>query len=133
MTKTVPVDAFSRSIEELVGDIDRNIAKQMPQVLSQSLQLGKRHVVANISQSGIQDHSGRYRAGWAARRDKTAENEWQGHVYNKDVPGLPHLLEKGHAKVGGGRVQGHEHIAPAAEDVFEDFERRVGKAVDKAL
>ena len=44
--------------------------------------------------------------------------EVQAHVYSTK-PGLPHLLEKGHAKVGGGRTRAAEHIAPAADDGFE--------------
>lgn len=44
-------------------------------------------------------------------------HEVQGHVYSSK-PGLPHLLEKGHAKVGGGRTRAVVHIAPAADDGF---------------
>jgi len=44
--------------------------------------------------------------------------EVQGHVYSK-MPGIPHLVEKGHAKVGGGKTRAIEHIAPAADDGFE--------------
>jgi len=44
--------------------------------------------------------------------------EVQGHVYSTK-PGLPHLLEKGHAKVGGGKTRAIVHIAPAADDGFE--------------
>lgn len=46
----------------------------------------------------------------------------QGHVYSTK-PGMPHLLEKGHAKVGGGRTRAIEHIAPAADDGFEMTEQ----------
>jgi len=48
--------------------------------------------------------------------------EVQAHVYSTK-PGLPHLLEKGHAKVGGGETRAVEHIAPAADDGFEMAER----------
>jgi len=51
-------------------------------------------------------------------RVKGSGSEVQGHVYSTK-PGLPHLLEKGHAKVGGGRTRAIEHIAPAADDGFE--------------
>ncbi len=46
----------------------------------------------------------------------------QGHVYSTK-PGMPHLLEKGHAKVGGGRTRAIVHIAPAADDGFELCEK----------
>ena len=46
----------------------------------------------------------------------------QGHVYSTK-PGMPHLLEKGHAKVGGGKTRAVEHIAPAADDGFRMTEK----------
>ena len=49
-------------------------------------------------------------------------SEVQGHVYSTK-PGMPHLLEKGHAKIGGGRTRAIEHIAPAADDGFEMTEQ----------
>lgn len=49
-------------------------------------------------------------------------HEVQGHVYSTK-PGLPHLLEKGHAKVGGGKTRAIEHIAPAADDGFKMAEQ----------
>jgi len=48
--------------------------------------------------------------------------EVNGHVYST-MPGLPHLLEKGHAKVGGGKTRAIVHIAPAADDGFEMAEQ----------
>ena len=41
------------------------------------------------------------------------------------VPGLPHLLEYGHAKRGGGRVPGRAHIKPVEDKITKDFERKV--------
>jgi hypothetical protein len=56
-----------------------------------------------------------------------------GEVGSPTLPGLPHLLEKGHAKVGGGFVPGREHIDPAAKSGFDTttkaFEELIGRAL----
>lgn len=62
-------------------------------------------------------------------RTKRGGHEAEGQVGSRTLPGLPHLLEKGHAKVGGGRVEGREHIASAAEAGFA----ATNEAIDSGL
>lgn len=69
--------------------------------------------------------SGEYAKSWRSKRDNTLKGKWAFSmvVYNKGHYQLTHLLEHGHAKVGGGRVAGIEHIEPAerlAERVLEE-------------
>lgn len=56
-----------------------------------------------------------------------------GEIGSKSMPGLAHLLEKGHALVGGGSTRAFRHIAPAADDAFDRFEKVLGDAVQEAL
>ncbi|MGM9922991.1 MAG: HK97 gp10 family phage protein, partial [Bacillus sp. (in: firmicutes)] len=69
-------------------------------------------------------NKGGYAGGWAKK--KTDEGIV---IYNKNKPGLTHLLEKGHAKVSGGRVEGTPHIRPAEQKAIREFEKAVEKAI----
>lgn len=65
-----------------------------------------------------------YRKGWKAERE-TQKKAYRMNmiVHNKTHYRLAHLLEKGHALVGGGRTKAFEHIRPIqqrAEDIFVD-------------
>lgn len=64
-----------------------------------------------------------YRDGWASKVMTEKTNSLDIVVYNKKKPGLTHLLEKGHAKRGGGRVEGIPHIAKAEQNAIKDYEK----------
>jgi len=66
--------------------------------------------------------SGAYAKGWSDKVEENAEGSYTGTVYNKNHYQLTHLLEKGHAKRNGGRVQGIPHIEPAFEQMQADME-----------
>lgn len=57
--------------------------------------------------------AGRYAKGWRISETVSPNGDVAETVYNSAAPNLTHLLENGHAKVNGGRVEGKAHIAPA--------------------
>ena len=59
--------------------------------------------------------TGQYKKGWAVKKQKETANSLELVVHNKKHYQLTHLLEKGHAKRGGGRVRAFPHIAPAEQ------------------
>lgn len=57
----------------------------------------------------------------------------EGEIGSVSMPGLAHLLEKGHASIGGGYVPAYEHIAPAADTAFGRFEDLLEQAIEEAI
>lgn len=69
---------------------------------------------------------GKYAKGWRVKRVGKAQI-----IHNATDYQLIHLLEKGHAKVGGGRVPGKPHVAPVEEQVIKQYEEEVEKVIKK--
>lgn len=73
-------------------------------------------------------NSGEYAKGWTSAMKKSRTGG-QATVYNKDRYMIAHLLEHGHAKVGGGRTEPQIHISPiekaAGEKFAEELTRRI--------
>ena len=79
----------------------------------------------DIAKENSPSLSGRYKKGWATKKTTDASGQISVTVYNRARPGLTHLLEKGHAKRGGGRVSGIPHIAPAEEHAVSELETKI--------
>ena len=119
---TVPIDKFQQaidkalkeyagSVKEHLDDITRVFAKKGAQAVKQAAR-------------GTFGGTGKYAAGWTSQIE-TGRVSVQGQIFNEKVPGLPHLLENGHAKRGGGRVPGRVHIAPVEEKIATEFQKAV--------
>ncbi|WP_144609601.1 HK97 gp10 family phage protein [Bacillus cereus] len=69
--------------------------------------------------------TGAYRKSWRKKK------EGNGVVIHNTQGQLTHLLEKGHAKAGGGRVPAKVHIRPVEEYVIDELPRRIERAVQQ--
>lgn len=87
------------------------------------------NVVKRKINSSAPVRTGKYAKSWRTKTTKENANEMQITVFSPSRYMLSHLLENGHAKRGGGRVQAIPHIAPAEQAGIKMLEEDIEKAL----
>lgn len=75
--------------------------------------------------------SGDYAESWRVRKAYSGEFDIRVQVHNKDRYQLTHLLNDGHAKVNGGRVEGDGHITKARDEAERNLHTAVKVGLSK--
>lgn len=124
MAKKVPVDRLAAEVEKILEDYGENVQQNLNDIVSEMSVKGAK----TLNQQSGQTFSGKkYRRSWTSQTE-TGRTSAQGTIYSK-IPGLPHLLEYGHALRRGGRdvghVEGRTHIATVEEALVKEFETKV--------
>lgn len=112
---------INKIFEEYQEDIESNLDEITKKVGKKGAQALKNESLAAFPDS--KKHRKRYGSTWTSRADK-GRLYTTVTIYNSQ-PGLPHLLEYGHASRNGGRVDGREHISSVEESLVLEFEREV--------
>lgn len=119
MAKAINLETEIAKILTKYGDeVAENIQKVTKEIARKGAKAVKQNAQTNFSGTG------KYAAGWTSQA-KEGRYSSQGIIYNRAKPGLPHPLEHGHAKRGGGRTDGKEHIAPVEQEVIKSFEEAI--------
>lgn len=126
-SKNVPVDRLSAEIKNILTEYGDEVSENMGEAVKRVTRAGTKALQAE-SKKRFPKGTGRYAKGWKSRIDTKARTA-QGVIYNADVPGLPHLLEHGHANRNGGRTPGRVHIKTIEDEVIKSFEQEVQRIV----
>ena len=122
--------ASSVNIDNLAGEIVLAV-KQYTEDVSKDIE----KEVANTAKVVLKDikndspvDNGDYQKGWTKKKSKK-DGQLEYTIYNKTNPYLVHLLEKGHAKVNGGRVSGIPHVAINYDKHVPGMENSIKKII----
>ena len=131
MSKTIKPDQLAKEIEQALADFAgvteeacdkgvRETAKDAVQALRNAHPVGS-------GQYGSWD---KYNRGWRVMQTKTDKRyHRKATIHNATDYQLTHLLEKGHAKVNGGRTRAFPHIAPVAEKCEDELVQNIRKYI----
>lgn len=116
------------SIDSLAAEISKALQTYTSEV-TEGLEEAKTKVSKNAVKqlkSTSPKNTGKYAKGWRVKKVGTAQV-----IYNATRGSLTHLLEKGHAKVNGGRVSGKPHIRPAEQVAIKEYISEVEKVIKR--
>ena len=107
------------SINNLAAEINRQLALYANQTDEKVQQIAEK--IANDGVDDLRNKSPKNKGDYAKSWDKKKVGK-RFVLHNKKHYRLTHLLEKGHAKVNGGRVAAQPHIKPVEQKMIDEFE-----------
>ena len=123
MSRTVTVDQLSTAVAEVLEEYGDKVKENLDDIVLDVSKQGVKAVKSN-ARGAVRKGTGEYFSGWTSRVE-SGRFSAQGTIYNSTVPGLPHLLEHGHALRQGGRAPGRVHIAPVNDAIAREFKAQV--------
>lgn len=114
MAKSVTISNLAAEIVQAVKEYTEDVAEAVAQEVDATSK-----AVLDDTKAASPVKSGEYKKGWRRTESETGSGGVRYIIHQKKKPQLVHLLEFGHAKADGGRVEAKPtnggHIRPAYE------------------
>lgn len=125
MGKKSTVDTLAADVMAILEEYQGEVEKLNAETVKAIGEKGKQALKSSSSGFG----RGKYASGWTSQVEEPSRLQAKATLFNGKLPGLPHLLEYGHAKVNGGRTSGRVHIKPVEEELIKAFEETLGHSL----
>ena len=121
----ISIDQLANEIAEALSDYSEDVVKRID---ASSEKIGKK-AVQKLKDTSPKDQ-GDYAKSWKMKTEPEV-GQPDNRIIHVAKPHyrLTHLLEHGHAKAGGGRVEAKPHIKAVEEEVIEDFKKEVEEVI----
>ena len=124
MSRTVSIDEMAAAINEGLEEYANLSAEGVKSAVKKTSKAVKDQINGSAPV-----RTGRYAKSWKVKTTAESSQSLEQTVYSPNRYMLSHLLEKGHAKRGGGRVRAIPHIGPAEQAGIEMFESLIEQAL----
>ncbi len=124
MARNISIDEMADAIMEGLTEYAELATDDMKKAVNKA----GNTVRKEIQETAPQD-TGAYSKSWQTKKVRETSNTLTLVVHSKNRYQLAHLLEFGHAKRGGGRVEGKAHIAPAEAKGVEQLQDEIERAL----
>ena len=121
---TVKIDNLASEIMKGLTEYKDLATSDMKTAVRKAGKSVKKDIQANAPKK-----TGAYSKSWTVKTTKETSESLELTVHSPKKYQLAHLLEKGHAKRGGGRTKAIPHIAPAEEKAVKDLEADIKRAL----
>ena len=125
MAKKVPIGQMAEEISGMLQEYADLAAEEMKTAVAKAGNQVKKEIAATAPGTG------KYAKSWRSKKTKETSTNLEVTVYSPTRYRIAHLLEHGHAKRGGGRVEGRPHIGPAEEHAEKELLADIEKALEK--
>ena len=122
--QVVSIDNFSSVVKKELEEYCDFTAEEVKAIVSE---VGE-NVKKEIMEKAPVD-TGAYRKSWRVSKEKETATSLSVVVHSEKHYRLTHLLEKGHAKRGGGRVAARVHIAPAEASAEKQLMEKIERSL----
>ena len=135
-------DDFAKALEDILGEVRSAGGIGAVEAVKAGMRVGanewRRDARSSIGQHEYKRRgevitSGAYAKSIRSHMTDRSEDHPAGEVGSPKLAGLSHLLEFGHARIGGGTVPPVLHIADTAEVAFRAAEDAALRALEEAL
>ncbi len=127
----MPSNDLAKQVSELLLEYGDRINEEVQKVLPKVVDKGVQDLKEKSGTLFKRRNAPHYADSWTKKEWKNSKH-YNGYTIHNKKYQLTHLLENGHAKRNGGRVEGRPHIAPVEATTEEELIQGVTEAVKGA-
>lgn len=120
---SIKVNALADAVAERLHEYGNTVTEQLKEGVEE-VATG----TVNELRTSSPKSTGKYRKGWKKKKAFENATTLRYTVHNATSYQLTHLLEFGHAKVNGGRVEAIPHIAAEEQKAIKQMEKKAKEA-----